>query len=258
MNCNKDCNGHGYCVSLRDAGTLKDDVNFFSTVAYSTMWDAERIFGCVCDAGYTGYDCSATICPFGDDPMTISQVDETQIIDCSATAGSFTVRFRGQLTAPIQWNAIAQTSAESGSALGSGVGESLESKLKALTGIRGITATFLNSATQMCSTSGQATRVTFTHNPGDVPDMIIDSSSVTAATVAVRVAGAASSISVSHTSQTGTKENVECSGRGLCLNGICECFAGYGSSDGTGAAQGRESHYVSCLSSFALSHRKPS
>lgn len=34
----------------------------------------------------------------------------------------------------------------------------------------------------------------------------------------------------------GTKEMIECSGRGICnrLTGVCSCFNGYGSSDGQG------------------------
>ena len=36
----------------------------------------------------------------------------------------------------------------------------------------------------------------------------------------------------------GTKENLLCSGRGLCnyVTGFCNCFDGYGSSDGLGDA----------------------
>lgn len=33
-------------------------------------WDALKIFGCLCDSGYMGYDCSLRVCPFGDDPDT--------------------------------------------------------------------------------------------------------------------------------------------------------------------------------------------
>jgi len=41
-------------------------------VAYDpAAWDAERILGCVCDAGFYGNDCSMQHCPTGDDPLTL-------------------------------------------------------------------------------------------------------------------------------------------------------------------------------------------
>lgn len=45
----------------------------------------------------------------------------------------------------------------------------------------------------------------------------------------------AGSITVQET-QTGTREDVECAGHGICLEGegVCDCFVGYQSSDGTG------------------------
>ena len=51
-------------------------------------WDATRIFGCLCDPQYTGYDCSLLTCPYGDDPDTPNQVDEQQIISCTYAGGS--------------------------------------------------------------------------------------------------------------------------------------------------------------------------
>jgi len=38
--------------------------------------------------------------------------------------------------------------------------------------------------------------------------------------------------------QTGTLENIECSGRGICNHetGLCNCFWGFGSSDGNRGA----------------------
>ena len=36
--------------------------------------------------------------------------------------------------------------------------------------------------------------------------------------------------------RTGTREDVECAGHGICLEdeGVCDCFVGYQSSDGKG------------------------
>ena len=42
------------------------------------LWDSSSNYGCVCDAGYTGIDCSQRTCPGGDDPLTSGQVNEVQ------------------------------------------------------------------------------------------------------------------------------------------------------------------------------------
>jgi hypothetical protein len=38
------------------------------------LWDAEKNFACVCDAGYSGNDCSLRKCPMGDDPLTVHTI----------------------------------------------------------------------------------------------------------------------------------------------------------------------------------------
>jgi hypothetical protein len=47
-------------------------------------WDADMNYGCVCEEGWTGYDCSLKQCPFGDDPLTLG-TKEIQSIRTSAT-----------------------------------------------------------------------------------------------------------------------------------------------------------------------------
>ena len=37
---------------------------------YTSRWDSDKIKGCHCDYPATGYDCSQTLCPNGDDPLT--------------------------------------------------------------------------------------------------------------------------------------------------------------------------------------------
>jgi hypothetical protein len=44
------------------------------------LWDADKNRACKCDARYSGYDCSERKCPVGDDPMTVDQQFETQIL----------------------------------------------------------------------------------------------------------------------------------------------------------------------------------
>ena len=57
------------------------------------------IYGCACDEGYTGHDCSIRLCPTGDDPMTSGQVDEVQIVSCTpiGAGGGYTpLRTKGK------------------------------------------------------------------------------------------------------------------------------------------------------------------
>ena len=35
---------------------------------YETPWDALKLYGCVCDIGYRGVDCSLLECPSSSDP----------------------------------------------------------------------------------------------------------------------------------------------------------------------------------------------
>lgn len=50
------------------------------------LWDADKNRACKCDARYSGYDCSERKCPVGDDPMTVDQQFETQILTIGGAA----------------------------------------------------------------------------------------------------------------------------------------------------------------------------
>lgn len=52
---------------------------------YVTPWDADKLYGCVCDVGFKGGDCSLRECPRGDDPLTTGQEDEVQVVYCTHT-----------------------------------------------------------------------------------------------------------------------------------------------------------------------------
>jgi hypothetical protein len=45
-------------MSLEEAGPAVDDTRLLYENTYDTPWDANIVFGCVCDMGYTGFDCS--------------------------------------------------------------------------------------------------------------------------------------------------------------------------------------------------------
>ena len=60
---------------------------------YDQPWDKDKFYGCVCAAGWAGYDCSHRECPVGDDPLTESLHNEIQLFYCSADWGWFTMRW---------------------------------------------------------------------------------------------------------------------------------------------------------------------
>mmetsp|Transcript_26661 Transcript_26661/g.53206 ORF Transcript_26661/g.53206 Transcript_26661/m.53206 type:complete len:113 (+) Transcript_26661:375-713(+) len=64
---------------MRELGMLREESDgtqspliYGSDPNESMTWDADRIFGCTCDDGYEGYDCSVRSCPVGPDPLTAS------------------------------------------------------------------------------------------------------------------------------------------------------------------------------------------
>ena len=59
------CSGKGRCLSMKEAAALYQYPNSVNTYTYTSTWDADKIFGCICDDGYTddcgscNADCSA-------------------------------------------------------------------------------------------------------------------------------------------------------------------------------------------------------
>jgi len=62
--CPNDCSGHGTCEHIKTLAAL-DFGNIYD------LWDAEMTMGCLCDAGYSGPDCSSKDCKYGIDPLYI-------------------------------------------------------------------------------------------------------------------------------------------------------------------------------------------
>lgn len=63
--CPNSCSGHGACqTQLRFATEgFPDNANLYNA------YDSEQQYGCKCDAGYRGADCSQIECPSGPDPL---------------------------------------------------------------------------------------------------------------------------------------------------------------------------------------------
>lgn len=60
--CFNDCSNRGVCTPQK---VLAENANR----VYSTPWDAMKIWGCVCDIGSRGPDCSLLECPSSSDPI---------------------------------------------------------------------------------------------------------------------------------------------------------------------------------------------
>lgn len=216
----EDCNGHGQCVDMTTLATLATvdggnlAGNTYGLVPNNPLtWDGARMFGCFCDALWTGFDCSLRVCPFGDDPMTRNQYDAQQLITCAANAtdGYAVFSFRQGSTAQLPYSA---TRAQ------------IQAAFQAVPSI-GLVAVDLNQNNvldRMCTPHGSQMLITFLSTHGPLPLLTVTYQNI-------------DSISITNY-KTGDKENLECSGRGICDRalGVCECFSGFGSSDGMGGS----------------------
>lgn len=209
------CNDHGQCLDMSTLATLSTvngDLGGFTygdTPNDPATWDANRVYGCLCDSGYQGYDCSLYACPYGDDPDTVSQYDEQQLITCtdSDSVGIIIFTFRTYTAAVLS---PSSTMAEIKTAL-----ENLDS-----IGEVSVETLSTTSTDALCLPTGQSVIITFLTDHGDLPK------------IQYAVEGISSTFDISEY-RKGTKEVLECSGRGLCdtTTGLCSCFTGFGSSD---------------------------
>lgn len=81
MSCPNRCSGHGQCLTLAEAAAAFDGYTLNRSITY-TGWDADMVRGCVCDAGFVGYDCSQRPCDVGHDPATTMGTSETVTLKC--------------------------------------------------------------------------------------------------------------------------------------------------------------------------------
>jgi len=104
MTCPNQCSGHGQCNLIEQIANSRDPAPF----TYNG-WDADIIWGCQCDPGYTGGDCSRRTCPRGDDPNTNQtlqgdnskqyefqkyEVQRIRLDGIQDISGSFTISYR--------------------------------------------------------------------------------------------------------------------------------------------------------------------
>eukprot|EP00611_Tribonema_gayanum_P023735 TRINITY_DN5061_c0_g1_i1.p1 TRINITY_DN5061_c0_g1~~TRINITY_DN5061_c0_g1_i1.p1 ORF type:complete len:774 (-),score=126.31 TRINITY_DN5061_c0_g1_i1:1203-3524(-) len=175
------CSGHGQCISMLQADTMIDEWQLNTTTSpYSSggHWEASKIYGCVCDLGFGGYDCSEKLCESGMpwDTRIAVTMPEVARLYCQCTtctsAGTFRLKFRG-MRAAITADMTATQLAAALMALRS----VRSTKLGGLIALDVITAS-ISSGTAICSTSGTTTTINFNGEPGDVPALTVESVSL--------------------------------------------------------------------------------
>lgn len=142
-----------------------------------------------------------------------TQVNEIQRGQCKAGRGTFTLTFRGRTTDLIPYNSKAAA---------------IQSALEALPNIGvGGTKVVMASA-QACIDSGGSWTVEFLTNFGNLPLMVPDSRQLS------YQSGVQVAYLIVSENQRGTKEDAQCSNRGLCdpTTGFCSCSTNYDTSNG--------------------------
>ena len=240
--CPNDCSGRGRCLSssalarFQDPGLLRKSDGCLSTDicnngdctdrdyssctqvnVYETPWEADQFFGCLCDEGYAGYDCSLRTCQTGDDPLTTGQNNDVQLLECHADFGTFTLTFRRETTTPISVDASVTE---------------LTNALNALTSIGEVGVSWTGGIDRACISSGNNIQITFLQDFGDLPLIIPDGTNLG------QTSGADTPIITAQKVVTGDKESDLCSNHGTCdeEKGICQCLDDWMTSDGYGNA----------------------
>lgn len=223
---------------------------------HTKTWDSSSTQGCLCDDGYHGYDCSFRDCPSGDDPRTMGQHNERQIVHC---------RLPVQLS--LESSVIQQANSPKSinfqyrrHAIDVPVGSSIDEfqELFNAAGLLKVKISYFNlTRLELCSeeeidsfllANGHnadtavpiclpqaipyadiGLSVDFISDSGDVPAIRASYDSVVLGGIDIYTDGLFGSLK-------GTTENEPCSGRGICsaVNGRCDCFQGFRSSDGIG------------------------
>jgi len=232
------CSGHGRCLSMRELAQAATDNGDPSTFEYGAVandpltWDADKVYGCACDDGWQGHDCSLRTCPVGHDPMVPGDA-EVQLLVCTATSGTFRLSFRSVLGDVPCTDSLPTTASA----------DDIKTALESLETIGTVDVSLIDTATSggaastACSAGGDTViSVRFVTDLGDVPNLKVDVSTLSGGSIAVYSDGSAYTANLyTVTSVAGTTVPEVCSNRGVCDTalGICNCFSGFGSSDGT-------------------------
>lgn len=99
--CPNRCSNHGTCVSM--AQLSESTLNPLTGLSLPyTGWDADKLWGCKCDDGYIGVDCSQMVCPIIADPIQeIDRLPSEQLLRCDmdpSGGGAFTLQIGQERT----------------------------------------------------------------------------------------------------------------------------------------------------------------
>jgi hypothetical protein len=209
------------------------------------------IYACVYIYIYACINVYICVCVWaGDNPLTVQDEDEVQLIKCRSVAGSFLLQFRENITLPIMWNTSAHL---------------MKHRLQQLYTISTVDVVIIatnasHNESTVCNEFGDnEVYVTFLSEHGDLPLLKLHSTDSTFATSLGYNSSDSGSGSASYVDifevQRGTKEERECSAMGICDSsvGVCACVDGYRSSNGTiGFPGSRYSH--SLTHSLTVTH----
>lgn len=189
--CMNDCNGKGVCMNLRSAAQDFNGFTLNHTTVYN-RWDGDIIFGCVCDPGFSGYDCSQKNCDSGNDPRASIQNNETVTLVCDCTAegvcwGKFRLRFMGMITTG--WLTPDSTRAELADVL---MATSVKYRDANAFSFQSITAVssprYANGGSKVCNAATVTyTDVMFNRFVGDVPALSIYQNKIVKGSIKFRV-----------------------------------------------------------------------
>jgi len=263
--CPNECSGHGVCRTVEEIAA--NGMNYKKTDSVGTedfwgginknhklqyrLWDMDKAQGCVCDAGYSGPDCSRRECPRGDDPLTHRHYD-CGGTDCQDEVQVFTLLNRAGGTA-VDWYYITfqewtgQTWRTDFFQFGDDtcldpdtVGQDtiLQNTLTdALTAIPNSVFEGVTVTTDTTTAGTILVTFTFTHNSGNIASLQWWNDARDQLTYNATCSGADGVVDFGGKELTsvvhGNKEESPCSNRGLCdyTTGICKCFRGYYSDD---------------------------
>lgn len=204
---------------------------------------------------FAGYVCSSNRCPRGDNPETRNDVNEVQTLVCTATSGTFALTFRENTTALISFDTtlsefeydlqllrtIRKVSVTSGTSGLPDGWDDFQRRRRLTAGDPTGQPTGQPSVqpsrqplaydNRICTSSGNVTLyIEFETEFGDLPLLTLETNNL--ASTDADGTTTTGSITISEY-QKGTKEDIECSGQGVCDEavGVCSCFDGYASSN---------------------------
>jgi len=253
--CPNDCSGHGVCRTIgeiaansysRKQTRSENGQIFYSGVQSAftyTLWDADMSQSCVCDPGYSGFDCSMRECPRGDDPLTSGERfcgNEA----CATAQMSFSITASDQSTLRFgytAWNGRQYFTYATVNSLTRAGGAISGTNLPSASTNSGIMMLALRAMPGGFLQSSEVTSVDFDNSAnaclaGNKCTYTIDYKAAGAQQLmeiavveGTAVVSDVTFLSSGSTVLDGNTESITCSGRGMCdfSSGLCNCFAGY-------------------------------